>query len=147
MNADPIRIHTRFISGLTLGSALGWFIFQQLERFFELEIVCRRFRCRSGRGVALVVSLVRLVDGVVIVAGQIVGINSLRNFGSLHFDAWRHSGMGTIFAQECLAIRARPFDCGEQETVATPLCEQLLLGAGAKALLANHLPTVALDQG
>ncbi len=50
--------------------------------------------------------------------------------------------MSTIFTEECLAIRARPLNRREQETIATAKCKQLLLGAGAKALLANHLAAI-----
>src|SRR6185369_15519014 len=55
--------------------------------------------------------------------------------------------MSTIFTEEGLATRARPLNSRKQETIAAAECKELLLGTGAKTLLADNLAAVSLDQG
>ena len=68
-----------------LRGALGGLVFQQLERFLQLEIFDCRFG-RSRRCFFLLISLFGLRDLIVVVASQIVRIDSVTEFRSFDFD-------------------------------------------------------------
>ena len=53
--------------------------------------------------------------------------------------------MSTIFAEEGFAIRTRPLNSCEQETVAAAECKELLFGAGPETLLADYLTTISFN--
>jgi hypothetical protein len=74
------------------------------------------------------------------------GIDGFRSLPVPYFNRWRHTGMSTIFTEECLAAGARPFDGRQQKTITTAQREELLFRSGAKALLADNLTTVSIQQ-
>src|SRR5215510_11340680 len=101
-----------------LGGALDCFVFQKLERLLHLKIFSGWLGSWSGCDILLFISLLRFRDRVIVVAGQIVRIDCVSYFLTLHFDIRSNTGMRTIFAEECLAIRARPFHSRQQQSVA-----------------------------
>src|SRR6185369_8979082 len=74
-----------------LCSSLGGFVFEEFERFFQLEIF--RGRGFGGRGrrccFALLISLLGLGDRVVVVTREIIGVNGISHFLSFDFNGRR----------------------------------------------------------